>query len=351
MEEWFVHLIKSLPIYAILIIAVLSILTLGKGADMLVDEAVALSLKWGVPKILIGATIVSLGTTLPEASVSVLAAMSGNPDIALGNAVGSIICDTGLILGITILISPPKIDRELVNKQGMLQFGAGILLVASTLPYTRITTVFEQGGSLPQGMGLIFLLLLGIYLYTSIKWAKKGNTQTGTSASDSSVDSIDSEDVNSPQWLVYLKLFFGIVLVIASSKVLIPSVEEIALRFAIPQSIISATLVAFGTSLPELVTAITAARKGHGELALGNIIGADILNVLFVAGAAASVTPGGLLADESFFIFFFPAMLFVLIVFRISVVFSKEKIGRPFGFLLLGAYVLVTVLSYFQKMT
>jgi cation:H+ antiporter len=348
MEEWFVSLIKSLPVYAILIIAVLSILTLGKGADMLVDEAVALSLKWGVPKMLIGATIVSLGTTLPEASVSVLAAMSGNPDIALGNAVGSIICDTGLILGITILISPPKIDRELVNKQGMLQFGAGILLVASTIPYSRINTVFETGGSLPQGMGLIFLLLLGIYLYTSIKWAKKGNSK-GDSSSELE-ESVESEDANAPQWMIYLKLFLGIVLVIASSKVLIPSVEEIALRFTIPQSIISATLVAFGTSLPELVTAITAARKGHGELALGNIIGADILNVLFVAGAAASVTPGGLLADESFFIFFFPAMLFVLVVFRISVVFSKERIGRPFGFLLLGAYVLVTVLSYFQKM-
>lgn len=342
MEEWIIHTVQNLPILAILLIIAVSILVLGKGADMLVEEAVVLSLKWGVPKMLIGATIVSLGTTLPEASVSVLAAMSGNPEIALGNAVGSIICDTGLILGITILISPPKIDRALVNRQGYMQFGAGILLIAASLPYSDLPSMFTEGGNLSQNMGLVFLLLLGLYLFFTIRWARKGN--------GSELEEIPQEEVSAPQWKVILKLSVGVALVILSSKVLIPSVEESALRLDIPQSIISATLVAFGTSLPELVTAITAARKGHGELALGNIIGADILNVLFVAGAAAAVTPSGLKADESFFFFFFPAMLFVLIVFRISIVFSKERIAKPFGVLLLAAYVLVTVLSYFQKM-
>lgn len=344
MHEWFVTIVQNLPIYLIFLIIVISILGLGKGADILVEEAVVLSLKWGVPKVLIGATIVSLGTTLPEASVSVLAAISGNPEIALGNAVGSIICDTGLILGITILISPPKIDRVLVNRQGLIQFGAGLLLIASTIPYSRITTVFTEGGNLPQGMGLVFILLLGVYIFSSIKNARKGKESAELEELE------NSPELSSPQWLVFTKLIIGIVLVIVASKLLIPSVEEVALRFEIPKSIISATLVAFGTSLPELVTAVTAARKGHGELALGNIIGADILNVLFVAGSAAAVTTGGLLADESFFLFFFPAMMFLLIVFRISIIFSKEKIGRPFGFLLLGAYIAVTVMSYFQNM-
>jgi cation:H+ antiporter len=342
MEEWIIHTVQNLPTLAILAIIAASILVLGKGADILVEEAVVLSLKWGVPKMLIGATIVSLGTTLPEASVSVLAAMSGNPEIALGNAVGSIICDTGLILGITILISPPKIDRVLVNRQGYMQFGAGILLIVASLPFSNLPSIFTEGGNLSQNMGLVFLLLLGLYLFYSIRWARKGNGLD--------LDEIPKKEIASPQWKVLLKLSIGVALVILSSKVLIPSVEETALRLDIPQSIISATLVAFGTSLPELVTAISAARKGHGELALGNIIGADILNVLFVAGAAAAVTPSGLKADGSFFLFFFPAMLFVLIVFRISIVFSKERIAKPFGVLLLAAYVLVTVLSYFQKM-
>ncbi|WCL49884.1 calcium/sodium antiporter [Leptospira sp. GIMC2001] len=344
MEEWIIHTIQSLPMYAILAVIVVSILTLGKGADLLVDEAVVLSLKWGVPKILIGATIVSLGTTLPEATVSVMAAMSGNPDIALGNAVGSIICDTGLILGIAILISPPTIDKALLNRQGLLQFGSGLLLILACLPYTNLSQVFTVGGNLPQAIGFVFLFLLALYMYYSIKWATKKEIK------EQMEESTDKEELKSPTYVVIAKLALGVALVILSSKALIPAVEETAIRFSIPKSIISATLVAFGTSLPELVTAISAARKGHGELALGNIIGADILNVLFVAGAAAAVTTGGLKADESFFIFFFPAMLFVLVVFRLSVFLSKQKIQRPFGFVLLGTYLLVTVLSYFQNM-
>jgi cation:H+ antiporter len=338
MEEWISHTVHILPIWAILIVIAVSIMALGKGADLLVEEAVVLSVRWGVPKMLIGATVVSLGTTLPEASVSVLAAISGNSDIALGNAVGSIICDTGLILGITILISPPKIQKTLLNRQGYMQFGAGFLLIIACLPFSNLEQTFVQGGNLSQKTGLLFLILLGLYLFYSIRWARRSN----------STDELEeiSGDESSPQLYVFLKLVLGISLVILSSKVLIPSVQETALRFEIPQSIISATLVAFGTSLPELVTAITAARKGHGELALGNVIGADILNVLFVAGSAAAVTAEGLKADKSFFLFFFPAMIIVLVVFRLSVFLSKDKIQRPFGIILLLTYILVTILSY-----
>ena len=106
------------------------------------------------------------------------------------------------------------------------------------------------------------------------------------------------------------------------------------------------SLVAFGTSLPELVTAITSVRKGHGALALGNIIGADILNVLFVAGMAASVTPGGLVADEHFFRILFPAMLAILIIFRLAIMFSRDTLGKGVGVLLLGVYLVATYASY-----
>ena len=135
-------------------------------------------------------------------------------------------------------------------------------------------------------------------------------------------------------------------MVVVSSKLLIPLVRETALRLAVPESIIGATLVAFGTSLPELVTAVTAVRKGHGALAVGNVIGADILNVLFVAGAAAAVTPGGLMAPAHFFRLLFPAMLLVLAVFRIGVLTSGTHLKRPFGIVLLAAYTAVTLISY-----
>ena len=164
---------------------------------------------------------------------------------------------------------------------------------------------------------------------------------------DSPSQNVEDEATGTESTFVaLLKLIGGIVMVVGSAHFLIPAVEIIALRLHIPQSIIAATLVAFGTSLPELVTAITAARKGQGELAVGNIIGADILNVLFVAGAAAAVTPEGLPADKQFFILQFPAMILVLVVFRLGISLSKDKLKRPFGLVLLATYLVVTILSY-----
>jgi cation:H+ antiporter len=188
-------------------------------------------------------------------------------------------------------------------------------------------------------MGFVFLALLLLYLWQTIRWArlKNNNANNHAQATESPTDNLAT---------LLLKLLAGIALVVVSSRILIPAVQETALRINVPDSIIGATLVAFGTSLPELVTAITAVKKGHGELAVGNVIGADILNVLFVAGAAASVTKGGLIAPSHFFAVLFPAMLFVLIIFRAGVFFSKEKLQRPIGAILLGTYVLVTVISY-----
>ena len=145
---------------------------------------------------------------------------------------------------------------------------------------------------------------------------------------------------------VLVRLLLAIALVVGSSYILIPAVTEAAARMQIPESIIAATLIAFGTSLPELVTAITAARQGHGELAVGNVVGADILNVLFVAGASAAVTPAGLPAPAYFFSLYFPSMLFLLLVLRIGIFVCKDHLTRPFGTILLVSYLAVTILSY-----
>jgi cation:H+ antiporter len=338
MEQWIEQVVGHLPWVLLLLLIGTTFYTLSKGADVLVEEAVTLSVRWGVPKVLIGATIVSLGTTMPEAAVSVLAALKGSPELALGNAVGSVICDTGLILGLATLIAPLPLDRTIVNRQGWIQLGAGFLLVVSCLPFGAMATLFDVGGRLPQGMGVVFLILLAMYLWKSINWTR------GTNAAESSeeVEHIDTAGT----LVALLKLVVGIGLVIGSSWVLIPAVREAALRLHIPPSIIAATLVAFGTSLPELVTAVTAALKGHGELAVGNVIGADILNVLFVAGTSAAVTQGGLGASPHFFRMLFPAMLGVLVVFRIGIWVSRTQLQRPFGIVLIGTYILVTILSY-----
>jgi cation:H+ antiporter len=320
---------------------VASLAVIGKGADWLVTEAVALSERSGIPKMIIGATIVSLGTTSPEAAVSVLAAVQGSPGLALGNAVGSIICDTGLILGLAAIVAPLKIDRSVVNRQGWMQLGAGFLLVAATFPWLSPGSAFDTGGRLPQLAGIVFLILLAAYLWYCVKCSRDGSVAVHLEEYE--------DDVGKAKGLIFLKLIIALILVVGSARVLIPAVEEAAYRIHVPESVVAATLVAFGTSLPELVTALTAARRGHGELALGNVIGADILNVLFVAGASAAVTRGGLTAGSHFFTLLFPAMLGVLIVLRIGIFTSGDWMKRGFGFILLAVYVLVTFLSYILR--
>lgn len=341
------NLLSGLPTLALLAILVVSLLVLAKGADMLVDEAVALSLRFKVPPVVIGATIVSLGTTLPEAAVSVMGALHGNPELALGNAVGSIIADTGLILGLAAIIKPLPLERSVVNRQGWIQLGAGFLLVLACFPWSNPSQVFnpEAGGVLPQWMGWVFCLLLVAYLYATLRWSKLSKEDAANAAPLLEVPD-PAEQNGRPVWLVFLKFALGVGLVVGTSQILIPTVELTAERVGVPDAIIAATLVALGTSLPELVTAITAVRKNQGALAVGNVIGADILNVLFVAGVSAAVTPGGLAAGIHFFVFLFPSMLFLLIVFRIGIYVCGSHLSRGFGFVLLGGFVAVMILSY-----
>ncbi len=343
-EAHLTGLMQELPLVALLGIIVVSIAVLAKGADLLVDEAVLLSSRWGVPKMLIGATVVSLGTTLPETAVSVVAALAGTPGLALGNAVGSIICDTGLILGIATLIAPLALNPKVVNRQGWIQLGSAVLLVAVSVLFADPSTLFSKGGRIPQFAGWIFLLILIAYIVISIRWARKGITAVETPETASGAKQHGAAVAGA-------LLVVGILLVVGASEILIPAVREVALRLRIPESVIGATLVAFGTSLPELVTAITSARKGHGDLAVGNIIGADILNVLFVVGSAASVTSGGLAVHPNFYYLLFPIMLLVLVVFRIGIAASRDRMKRPFGAVLLGLYLIVTIVSYLHNST
>lgn len=342
---------------------IVGILVLGKSADVLVEQATELSLRVGIPEVIVAATIVSLGTTTPEAVVSVMAAIGGKPELALGNAVGSIICDTGLILGIACIIAPIPLDRWLVNRQGLVQFGAGLLLVLLCVPWSNLGQIFVKGGSLPQWAGFLFLALLAGYVVWSIRLAKQGGSTKQNSAADeisqaegSAENSGDADDKSSESegaraprapWLLIILIMIATLFVVMSSELLIAAATETATRMSVPKGLIAATLVAFGTSLPELTIAVTAALKGRGEQAIGNVIGADILNVLFVAGTAAAVTSTGLAAEPGFFKAQFPAMLGILITFRLAIMFSKgDSLPRWAGFALLGFYVGYLVITF-----
>ena len=312
---------------------------LGKSADIIVDVAVALSLKLKISRLIIGATVISLGTTLPEVCVSVLASLQGHGHIALGNSVGSIICDTALILGLAILIGRIPIDQNLVKRQGWIQLGAGFFLVFFCLKNWSWSLSANQGGHLPQVFGFISLILLAFYLFFSIYWAKQSKRKT-----DHSLDDHESGK-KKPTNILLLKLGIFCLLLAFSSEILILSASEMAGRLNIPESIVAVTIIALGTSLPELVTSITAVRKGFGEIALGNIIGADILNVLLVAGASVAFSKEGFFVEKIFFTRTFPVMLISLVVLRVGLMLSKNYIHKSVGAALFLFYLFFTYLN------
>lgn len=334
MDELILHYLTPLPTLVLFLIIAGTLFTLSKGADVLIDEAVAISARLHIPKAVIGATIVSLGTTLPEVSVSVMAAINGNPDLALGNAVGSIIADTGLIVGISAILRPIVIDYNAIRVQSWIQLLAGTLLVTFALPIFSSTGT----GVITQPMGFILVVFLAIYLY----WSFKNSRKEQLSAVEDDLHEHEKENILKQ----FILMAIGMALVILSSKVLIPAVEISAIRIGVPQSIIAATLVAFGTSLPELTTSVKSVLRGHGDLAIGNIIGADILNVLFVLGVSAAATPMGLSVPSNFYGLHFPAMMLILIAFRFFTLNKDHTLNRKEGFLLIGLYGVYLAMNY-----
>ena len=341
LEKFIAEQLSPMGTPALLAVIGISLAMLAKLADLVVDQAIFLSQRSGIPKVIVGATIVSLGTTAPEVAVSVLAAFRGEPGLAMGNAVGSIICDTGLILGIACLIRPLTIPMEIANRQGWIQLASGLLLVLFSIPWaTPLAPWTEQAeGVFPQWAGFIFLGLLAVYLYLSVKWSRTtaGGTTDATDTGPMAGAPSSSRDPSIP--LTVCKLILAIAGVVMSASILIPAVTLVAERWGIPQSVIALTIVAFGTSLPELVTSVQAARRGHGDLAVGNIIGADVLNALFVAGAAAAVSADGLAVGKPFFWLSFPTMIAVLLIFRVGIFTCRDQLTRGFGIVLLGCYL------------
>jgi cation:H+ antiporter len=334
-EAFLNEFVRGIPTIGLVGVIAFCILLLSKGADWMIDGVVHLARRTGLPRIVIGATIVSLGTTMPEAVVSVMAAWMGNPGLALGNGVGSIIADTGLIFGLTCLLTRVPVNRFILNRTGWVQVGSATLLVVISVAALAIT-----GGEpiLQRWVGVFFLVLLAGYMYITYVWAKQGADFAAVG---------EEEDNSEIVGLVkcWLMLLGGLFLVVAAARLLVPSAAEIAYRMGVPEDVIAATMVALGTSLPELMTAITSVRKGHPEIMVGNVVGADVLNCLFVIGAAAAARP--LAVPSNFFQFHFPAMLLILYPFRFFIFMNKDGwFKRWQGGWLFGVYLVYLVLQY-----
>jgi cation:H+ antiporter len=335
------HLItwmEPFPGPLLFLVILILICGLSKGADILVDEAISLSRRFRISPLMVGLFVISIGTTLPEAAVSIFAAVNGHPELALGNAVGSIICNTGLIMGLVTLVSPIATNSLNMKRQGWCQFAAGSLLVVSCIPFFTLDHVFDARVLLPRHMGIVFLVLLFCYLWGAFHWSKN--------ELEAAIGDSDAMSENFHTGMMVFRLLLGCGLVVAASHCLIPAVQTAAVRMNLPQAIIGATMVAFGTSLPELVTSLKAVKKGHGELALGNIMGANILNVLFVTGMAASLTRDGLSGPEHFSRLLFPAMIITLIIFGLGMHLSGSVFKKKFSIMLLSIYAVVLFSSY-----
>lgn len=343
-EEWFI----GLPQWILLVLSAASIAVLIKGADWLVDGASGLAYRLGVSKVIVGATVVSLGTTSPEAAVSVMAAWGGEPGLALGNAIGSITADTGLIFGLGCLLTVLPADRYVLVRQGWVQFGSGCLLAA--VCYGAYALMGDQA-TLTRWVGVLLIGLLVAYLYVSITWSR--SHPAGEPFQMDEESDAKRKAANPVPKLIGLGIV-GLTLVILASRLLILSVIQLAeAHWHVPKVVIAATLVALGTSLPELVIGMASIMKGHREILVGNIIGADILNVLFVVGASALAAPLPIMDMAAripaiVLYLHLPTMLLILILFRIFI-HSATRTGcfkRWQGVPLLAIYVIYVVTQY-----
>lgn len=302
------------------------------GGDKFVDGATGIAKKFHVPDLLIGATVVSIGTTLPEVMVSATGALEGHSQIAYGNALGSIICNTALICAISIAVLPSVVNKKTMKLPVIFFYLAAFFYCFSAY----------LDGYLSRIEGIVLLLMFVVYIVLQIKEAKNHPEE---------LDEEDVEIKNNPLWKDILLLILGAVAIAFGARFLVDNGTIIARELGVPESVIALTFVALGTSLPELVTAITSLKKGHGLLSLGNIIGANIFNLVLVSGVSIALSPFKVPVDKTIFglnASFIVDIPLVLIVMSILVIppLIKGKLYRWQGIILLIIYASYCVFQF-----
>lgn len=312
----------------------LGFLLLIKGGDWFVDGAVGIAHRFHLPELLIGATVVSIGTTLPEVMVSSQAALQHNAGISYGNAIGSIICNTSLIAAITIASKPGPVSR----KSLILPSGAFFLaaLIYSFIAYTQ--------GQFTRPVGIMFLCMFVLYMFLSVRQMKNGDAEE-------SAETEETGETESTMMKDIILLVIGAAAIAVGANLLVNNGTIIAAALGVPDSVIGLTMVALGTSLPELVTAITSLMKGHGALSLGNVIGANLFNIILVSGMAITISPFAVPAEKtlmgmnSSLLVDIPVMLGVMLIMCVPAL-KNEKLYRWQGILLLCIYACFTIYQF-----
>jgi cation:H+ antiporter len=309
-------------LFPILLFAI-GLLCLIKGGDWFVDGATSIARRFHLSELLIGATVVSIGTTLPEVMVSTTSALTGHGEIAYGNAIGSVICNTALIAALTIAIRPGKVDPKTLRTPVLFFFAA-----AAIYCITAYST-----GYFSRPLGLLMLAVFVLYMVTVVRQMKQ--TPVPGTAHEEDSNGNPGKDIG--------LLVVGAAVIAVGAKLLVENGTLIAKAMGVPESVIALTFVALGTSLPELVTAITSLVKGHSSLSLGNVIGANLFNLVLVSGVSVSLAPfsipqsstiGGI---NSSLVLDLPLMLFVMAFMTLPAL-LRGKLSRVQGIVLLCVY-------------
>ena len=333
-----------------------------KGGDWFVDGATGIAERFHVPELLIGATVVSIGTTSPEVMVSANSALSGHGEIAYGNALGSIICNTALIAAITVAVKPGKVDKKTLRVPVGFFFTAMIIYAIGAYGM----------GTFSRPLGIILLIIFAIYMFILIRQAldemkkpanekpangKSADVNTGDdSAADKNTETeLKEKEEPKPLWKEILLLIIGAAFIAEGADLLVDNGTLIAQAMGVPEAVIALTFVALGTSLPELVTAITSLAKGHGALSLGNVCGANLFNLVLVSGLSITLSPFGLPEGRmlnigsspvnSSLVVDLPVSVFVMIILTIPAILQGE-LKRWQGILLLATYACFCIFQF-----
>ena len=313
-------LVGSLALFAV------GLVLLIKGGDWFVDSATGIAKRFRVPEIIIGATVVSIGTTLPEVMVSATAAVNLNGAIAYGNAIGSIICNTALIAALTIAIRPAPVNRKAITMPVLFFFISAAIYLVAAYGFQRFD----------RWLGIVMLAVFAVYMVLTIRQGFKNPVTADEHEEEDSASGSLIKDV--------LVLVVSAALIAVGADMLEGSSVSLATMAGIPTEVVGVTIVALCTSLPELVTAITALAKGHGALSLGNIIGANIFNLVLVSGVAVTISPFPVPEGSTIFgmntslVMELPLMLGVMSLMTLPALFCK-KLFRWQGAVLLAIYV------------
>lgn len=312
----------------------LGLVLLIKGGDWFVDGATGIARRFRLPDIIVGATVVSIGTTLPEVMVSTTGALLGQGAMAYGNAIGSIICNTALIAAISVTCNPGPVNVKTMKMPVFFFFTSAAVYCLAAYGL----------GTFPRWLGIIMLAIFVVYLIANVRQGLRYPEETAEEA----------ESATAPRSLAMelVLLVIGAALIAYGANLLVEHGTIIAQKLGVPETVIALTFVALGTSLPELITTITSLKKGHASLGIGNVIGANVFNLVLVSGMAVTIAPFDvpvgklLLGQNASLVLDIPLMLLVMLLLTVPAL-TKKRLSRWQGITLLCIYAAFCAFQFF----